>query len=133
MVRPRRNPFYVVLGAVGFLFTITAMSYCVAVLRSVRPPTAVGMASAAHPLHALMDRHGAGILAAQLVVLAVATVGAVWMDHVEGERIRRQADKLRGTERPETSGGSTRAAGSRQGRAERRQEADDHAGPADGT
>jgi len=109
MVRPRRNPFYVVLGAVGFLFTITAMSYCLAALRSVRPPTGIGMASAAHPLHALMDRHGAGILAAQLVVLAVATVGAVWMDHVEGERIRRRRD------------------------GQRRQEADDHAGPADGT
>jgi hypothetical protein len=120
MVRPRRNPFYVVLGAVGFLFTITAMSYCLAVLRSVRP-TAAGMASAAHPLHALMDRHGAGILAAQLVVLAIATVGAVWMDHVEGERIRRH----RVEQQPDSAAGSTRA--------ERRREADDRAGPAGGT
>ena len=118
MVRPRRNPFYVVLGAVGFLFTITAMSYCLAVLRSVRPPTSSGMASAAHPLHSLMDRHGAGILAAQLVVLAIATVGAVWMDHVEGERIRRRTAQRR-----------TAAAGSTP--SERRQEADDHVGPAD--
>jgi hypothetical protein len=87
MVRPRRNPFYAVLGIVGFLFTITAVSYCLAALRVVRPtgPTAAAMA---HPLHALMDRHGAGILAAELLVLAIATVGAVWMDHVEGEKIR---------------------------------------------
>jgi hypothetical protein len=133
MVRPRRNPFYVVLGAVGFLFTITAMSYCLAVLRSVRPPTAVGMASAAHPLHALMDRHGAGILAAQLVVLAIATVGAVWMDHVEGERIRRRADEHRGDDRPEAIDGSTQSARRRRAGTERLQEADDRTGPADRT
>jgi len=87
MARPRRNPFYVVLGIVGFLFTITAVSYCLAVLRVVRP-TGPAAASMSHPLHSLMDRHGAGILAAELVVLAIATVGAVWMDHVEGEKIR---------------------------------------------
>lgn len=87
MARRRRNPFYAVLGIAGFIFTITATSYCMAVLRVVRPaprPVAAGI----HPLHALMDRHGAGILAAELLVLAFATVGAVWLDHVEGERIR---------------------------------------------
>ena len=90
MARPRRNPFYAVLGVVGFLFTITAVSYCLAVLRVVRPtvPSGATAASMSHPLHSLMDRHGAGILAAELVVLAIATVGAVWMDHVEGEKIR---------------------------------------------
>jgi len=87
MARPRRNPFYAVLGIVGFLFTITAVSYCLAVLRIVRP-TGAATASMSHPLQALMDRHGGGILAAELVVLAIATVGAVWLDHVEGERIR---------------------------------------------
>jgi len=90
MARPRRNPFYAVLGIVGFLFTITAVSYCLAVLRVVRPmaPTGATAAAMSHPLQALMDRHGAGILAAELVVLAIATVGAVWMDHVEGEKLR---------------------------------------------
>lgn len=86
MARRRRNPFYAVLGIVGFAFTITAVSYCLAVLRLVRPATLVSTAGV-HPLHALMDRHGAGILAAELLLLAVATVGAVWLDHVEGERI----------------------------------------------
>ncbi|MFM7411845.1 MAG: hypothetical protein ACKO6E_01315, partial [Planctomycetota bacterium] len=37
MPRPRRNPFYVVLGVAGFAFTVTAASSCVAVLRGVRP------------------------------------------------------------------------------------------------
>jgi hypothetical protein len=37
-----------------------------------------------------MDRHGVALLAGQIAVLAVATVGAVALDHVEGERLRRQ-------------------------------------------
>ena len=72
-----RNPFYVVLGAVGFLFTITAASSCLTVLRGVRPETA---GAAKSPLESLMDRHGTALLAGQLVVLAVATVGAVALD-----------------------------------------------------
>lgn len=102
MPRRRRNPFYAVLGIVGFAFTITAMSYCLAVLRLVRPATVVS-AAGVHPLHALMDRHGAGILAAELLLLAVATIGAVWLDHVEGERIlaarRAERDGRRSTDR----------------------------------
>lgn len=86
MSRRRRNPFYALLGLAGFVFTITATSYCMAVLRTVRPT--VQASATVHPLHALMDRHGAGLLAAELLVLAIATVGAVWLDHVEGERIR---------------------------------------------
>lgn len=102
MARHRRNPFYAVLGIVGFAFTITAVSYCLAVLRLVRP-TALVSTAGVHPLHTLMDRHGAGILAAELLALAVATVGAVWIDHVEGERIlaarRAERDGRRSTDR----------------------------------
>jgi hypothetical protein len=39
-----------------------------------------------------MDLHGTSILTAELVILAIATVGAVWLDHVAGERIRRERD-----------------------------------------
>ena len=98
MPRRRRNPFYAMLGTVGCLFAITATSYSLAVLQGVRPPLEAA-AAGIHPLHALMDRHGAGILAAELLLLAAATVGAIWMDHVEGERIRaarrRAADERR--------------------------------------
>jgi len=86
MNRRRRNPFYLLLGAVGFLFTITAMSYCMAVLRGVRPDRAA--ATRAHPVQQLMDRHGTAILAGELLVLAIATVGAVAVDHLAGERER---------------------------------------------
>ncbi|NBP88002.1 MAG: hypothetical protein EBU59_05735 [Planctomycetia bacterium] len=87
MRRQPTNPFYIVLGVVGFLFTITAASYCLSVLRGIRPETA--SAQRAHPLEELMDRHGTSLLVGQLVVLAIATVGAVAVDHVAGERLRR--------------------------------------------
>jgi hypothetical protein len=113
MARRRRNPFYAVLGIVGFAFTITAVSYCLAVLRLVRPATLVSTAGV-HPLHALMDRHGAGILAAELLLLAVATVGAVWLDHVEGERIlaarRAERNGRRAIDRPPGEDATDRSA-----------------------
>lgn len=77
MQKQRRNPFYLLLGLVGFLFTITACAYCISVLRGVRPETA---RAAVHPFEKLMDRHGTSLLAGQLVVLAIATVGAVALD-----------------------------------------------------
>jgi uncharacterized membrane protein YgcG len=87
MRRRFRNPFTVLLGATGFLFTVTAASYCLAVLRETRgmnpdePP---------HPLQALMDTHGTSILVGQLALLAVATFGSIALDHAEGVRIRRE-------------------------------------------
>lgn len=105
MPRPRPNPFYAILGIVGFLFTITATSYCLFVLRGVRPES---LSTAPHALESLMDRYGVTLLAGQLAVLAIATVGAVAMDHFEGERqqrerdseARRSRDRDAGTERP---------------------------------
>lgn len=85
MARKRTNPFNVVLGIVGILFTITAMSYCVFVLRGVQ---AAGGNANAPPaaFERLMDDYGTSILVAQLAVLAIATVGAVAFDDAEGRR-----------------------------------------------
>jgi len=92
MARKRTNPFNVVLGIVGILFTITAMSYCVFVLRGVQ---AAGANASAPPaaFERLMDDYGTPILVAQLAVLAIATVGAVAFDDAEGrrEQARRKA------------------------------------------
>lgn len=88
MPRPRRNPFYILLGLVGFLFTITASSYCISVLRGVRPETA--RAAEPHAFEQLMDRHGTALLTGQLALLAFATVGAIAVDHYDGVRIRRE-------------------------------------------
>lgn len=92
MARKRTNPFNVVLGIVGFLFTITAMSYCVFVLRGVQ---AAGANTTAPPaaFERLMDDYGTSILVVQLAVLAIATVGAVAFDDAQGrrEQARRKA------------------------------------------
>ncbi|MCE9629894.1 MAG: hypothetical protein K8S94_04130 [Planctomycetia bacterium] len=86
MPRPRRNPFYPLLGIVGVVFTVTSMSYCLSVLRGVRPETAAG--SGSHPIEKLMDRHGTAILTGELALLAIATVGAIALDQSAGERSR---------------------------------------------
>ena len=67
MPRPRRNPFYAILCVTGVVFTITATSYCLSVLRGVRPETAAG--SGAHPLERIMDRYGTAILTGELAPL----------------------------------------------------------------
>ena len=105
MPRPRTNPFYALLGIVGFAFTITASSYCLSVLRGIRP--AAAQEGAAHPLETLMDRHGTALLAGQLAVLAVATFGAVAFDHFDGirqQRERREAGPQPKSTRPAPSG-----------------------------
>lgn len=104
MPRPPRNPFYVVLGVVGFAFTITAAAYCVSVLRGIRPETRA--TSGGHPLERLMDFHGTTILTAELAILAVATVGAIWLDHAAGERVRREREAERDRVAADASSGS---------------------------
>ena len=104
MPRPRRNLFYPLLGIVGFAFTITAASFCVSVLRGVRPETS---REEPHALQQLMDRHGTSILVGELVVLAIATVGAVGLDHVEGERIRAAREAERKAAGPSGDHGTT--------------------------
>lgn len=87
MARRPFNPFYPLLGIVGFAFTITAASSCVAVLRGVRPETA---RTAQSSLERLLDRHGTALMAGELVILAIATVGAVATDHAAGRRAARR-------------------------------------------
>ncbi|MFN7811187.1 MAG: hypothetical protein ACK5SI_00805 [Planctomycetia bacterium] len=83
MPRPPRNPFSILLGAAGIAFTITAMSYSVAVLRGVRPETVWQSRSS---LDTFIDRYGTTLLVGELVVLAIATVGAVAHDTRSGGR-----------------------------------------------
>ena len=101
MARKRTNPFNVALGVVGILFTITAMSYCVFVLRGVQ--SAAGNAAAPPAaFEQLMDGYGTTILVVQLIALAVATVGAVAFDDAEGRRelARRQEASTAKADRP---------------------------------
>ena len=87
MPRPPKNPFYALLGIAGFALTITAAAYCVAVLRGIRPATDTG---GSHALDRLVDEYGTMLLISEIALLGFATVGAIWLDHVAGEKIRRQ-------------------------------------------
>ena len=103
MPRPPRNPFYAVLGIVGFAFTITAAASCVAVLRGVRPVADTG---GSHLLDDLMARYGTLLLVGEIALLAVATVGAIWLDHVAGEKVRRERAARQAADRPPTDAGA---------------------------
>ena len=89
MSRPTRNPFYIVLGIIGFTFTITAASYCLSVLRGVRPTETLEQKS--HPLEELMDRQVADLLTGQLIILPSWTAGAVAVDHINGQKNQKPA------------------------------------------
>jgi hypothetical protein len=102
MTRPVRNPFYIVLGIIGFTFTITAASYCLSVLRGIRPQATLEQKS--HPLEELMDRHGTSLLTGQLIILAIATVGAVTVDHLNSQM---SSQKKQNPAKPESLLGDT--------------------------
>lgn len=109
------NPFYVLLGVVGVLFTITASSYCVFVLRGVQAAT-VNASEPPAAFEQLMDRHGTTILAGQLLLLAAATVGAVAVDHVRGQRemARRREAKSHATATSSAEAASEQQPGTQQ-------------------
>lgn len=92
MARPRRNLFYPMLGIVGVLFTITAASYCVSVLRGIRPETAD---REPHALQRLMDRHGTTLLVIEIALLALGTVGAITVDELGHREVRRGLEDRR--------------------------------------
>ena len=96
MSRPRRNPFYAVLGVVGFLFVITAASYCVTVLRGVRPAS---LAAPQHPLDRFMADHGTTTLVVELVILAVATFLTIAVDERGSREVRRLLERERERQR----------------------------------
>jgi hypothetical protein len=92
MARARRNLFYPMLGIVGFLFTITAASFCVSVLRGIRPETAD---REPHALQRLMDRHGTTLLVIEIALLAVGTFGAIAVDELAQREVRPPLDDER--------------------------------------
>jgi hypothetical protein len=73
------NPFYILLVVLGISFTLTACGYGVLMVRAVRP--AGGDTSpAGTALLAFLDRHGEWLMTIELVLLAVATFGAIASD-----------------------------------------------------
>jgi len=110
MPRPRTNPFTVLLGIVGIAFTLTAASYCVSVLRGVRP-TAL---ASAHSFDALMSGHGTAILAGELLLLAISTAGSIAVDefgHRKTRRLLREERQRRGDDSGAPAAAGTESAG----------------------
>ena len=83
------NPFYAMLAVVGVLFAITACAYLATSLRS-SDPTLVG--SEDGPF-AFFDRYGMTVLIVELVLLGMATVGAMVTDEYWMKRAQRQSQE----------------------------------------
>ena len=75
--RLRGNPFYVAVLVVGIVFSLTACAYGVMAFRQLRPDLA---AEAPHGLLAWMAQHGDRLLIGELLLLTLATVGAIQTD-----------------------------------------------------
>jgi hypothetical protein len=76
---PIANPFYAVLVVAGVIFFVTACAYGVMAFRAVSPRTQVAE-TAGHPLLRFLDDYGGRLLAAEVVVLALASFAAMGTD-----------------------------------------------------
>lgn len=77
------NPFYVGLIAAGSLFAITACAYFVMAWRALQP---AGEPAGASSLTDFLREYGALLLSGELVILAIATVGAIGLDEFRQRR-----------------------------------------------
>ena len=92
------NPFYLLLILLGIAFAITACAYSVMTLKAVRPQPAAADSAGGAAMLEFLDRHGGELMAGELALLAVATVGAIatdryWMRRACDEYQARQPDQ----------------------------------------
>lgn len=73
------NPFYVLLVVLGIAFTLTACADVVMMLKALHPD-AEQAAPRGAALLKFIDRYGTALLTAELLLLALATVGAISTD-----------------------------------------------------
>ena len=78
------NPFYVLVAVVGVVFVVTACAYGTMAYRAIAP--AVAAQSRNQGLMGFLDRYGVQSLSVELVVLGVASLGAMWLDQVRSRR-----------------------------------------------
>jgi hypothetical protein len=75
------NPFYVLLVVVGVVFAVTACAYGITAMRALRQNSAVAESlPQSTGLTDFMKQYGDRLLVGELLVLAVATVGAISTD-----------------------------------------------------
>jgi hypothetical protein len=85
------NPFYVLLVVVGVAFTLTACAYGLMMFNATQPVGRIDL-GAPDGLLGWLNAHGGALLTGELILLAVATLGAIVLDD---RRIkRRERDKI---------------------------------------
>ncbi len=91
MAKPKQpaNPFYAVLLVAGVVFAITACAYCVMAFRAVMPSPVEQTSALGAGLMRFLDEYGLWVMLAEIVVLAIATMGAIGTDDYWIKRGRR--------------------------------------------
>jgi hypothetical protein len=100
------NPFYVVLVLTGIAFVLTAIPYGLLLFRAQHlDPRNPAAAQSEHGLLAFVDRYGNRLFLGEIVILGVATVGAISTDQYWMRRAiaRRAADEAGGESAKEKS------------------------------
>ena len=84
------NPFYAVLIVVGVAFTITACAYALLMVRATQPVSSdsadFSSSLGESGLMKLLDKRGMEILGVEVLLLALATVGAIGLDQYRDRR-----------------------------------------------
>ena len=72
------NPIFAMAVAIGIVFALTAAAYGVMTFRAIRlGPTDIADGAS---LMGFIDRWGMTLMGTELVLLAIATVAAIWLD-----------------------------------------------------
>ncbi len=77
-MRSSFNPFYMLLTLVGALFCVTACAYGVLAFLSLRGPAEIDVQKSS--LLAFLSLHGEKLLLGEVLMLALATIGAIMSD-----------------------------------------------------
>lgn len=94
------NPFYALLVLLGVTFCLTASAYGVMAFRAIQPGDVAASSPPGRGLLEFMDREGPRLMAAQLVLLGLSTVGAIatdqfWTRHAQRRAARRHDENKR--------------------------------------
>ncbi|MEX0792528.1 MAG: hypothetical protein WD045_05295 [Pirellulaceae bacterium] len=94
------NPFYVALLVLGVVFVLSATQYVLMTIRLLEDPAGTSLAEGGGLL-ALFEQHGLTILAVELGLLSILTVGAITTDDYWQRRANRRGEKRPPAPKPE--------------------------------
>lgn len=112
------NPFYVMLVLLGVVFVVTTCAYGTMTWRATQPAavyeprpsdSATAAAGAAtggdrHPLMVLLDKHGIELLGGELLLLTLATFGAMGLDSLRTRQANRRVEVKSADDDPNNNG-----------------------------